>query len=133
MTEVVLGDRNGDHVLIHAGPVPDSYYDVPTEVTVRVRGFAGFSAHTAEPTDFVQLRDALRALSRTLAGTAVFEPGQGWVRIELIGDARGGLAVRGQLREEEVEGLTQVSFAFAIDQSYLPPVIAALDQLLGKA
>ena len=135
--QVVVGTLNGDHIAIrvvgrmHAGA--DDYWDgnwLVTPIDVVVGGFRGtvFAGLRAE-----ELRSFYEALSQvyeSLQGEASLSSIEGWLTLQLGVDLAGHVKASGQVVDQPGIG-NELSFKIeGLDQSDVPAIIAALDEVM---
>ncbi|GAC1657267.1 MAG: hypothetical protein NVS4B3_23650 [Gemmatimonadaceae bacterium] len=130
---LLLGSEGADHLRIevtrrlyaHAIDYWDSNW-VEGRVALRAGGFRAGVAATLRTTDFMEFRQQLETLHRTLGGEAQFNTLEEWLALRLSGDAVGHVAIRGELRDEPGTGNTLAFELRGMDQTHLSPVIASL-------
>ena len=102
-------------------------------VTARCRA-DGANVLTAGPIlrvdELVRWVGQVEALGRGLSGTAVLEPMEPALRVELIAQAAGRMEMRVEISPNPVE--QRHSFSFALDQSFLPPLLADVRRILQR-
>lgn len=121
-------------VLFAEGPVrlaiaplgpPD--YGLPVRIAVTAGCYAGRSEGLlGNPTAF---RDAVAAMHRSLSGAARLETLDDALTLDLAMGARGAVAARLESRWSDGAREVRLAMDFALDQSFLPGLVAALDRL----
>ena len=138
MISVVVGRVAGDHVEIDVGgwehPGTNDFDDgnwLMTRVGIRARGFSGRYAASLRAEEFVDFLDAVRRLSETLDGEAVFTTMEEQLRVAIrrVGSL-GGLEVVGVALDAAGWGNRLVFKLAEFDQSDLPPLVAQLEALV---
>jgi hypothetical protein len=136
-SDVLIGDAGAQHVLIR--PVLRSHpglFDsadgnwIECEVEIAAGAFrATFPAHMRSE-EFQSFLEEAQDLHRTLDGTASFSTVEGQIAFSLTGDGKGNLRVSGEAIDDAGSG-NRLQFKFDIDQTYLPPICASLENLLA--
>jgi hypothetical protein len=78
--------------------------------------------------DFPRFRRQLESLYKTLSGSANFDTIEHQLQIECAGNKRGGIAINGTVKDRIGDG-NELRFRFDIDQTYLPILIAELEDI----
>ena len=73
------------------------------------------------------LREQLQRLYRDQEGEASFTTMENWVEVSFHRDALGHVQVSGELFDSPGRMGNSVRFRIALDQTYLPPIIDALE------
>ncbi|GAC1654429.1 MAG: hypothetical protein NVS4B3_18400 [Gemmatimonadaceae bacterium] len=130
---LIFGSERADHLRIevtrrlYAHSL--DYWDgnwVKARVALRAGGFRAGVAANLRTTDFIEFRQQLETLYRTLRGEAQFTTLEDWLALRLSGDGAGHVAIRGELRDEPGTGNTLAFQLLGMDQTHLSPVIASL-------
>lgn len=134
--EVVLGRAEGDRLSIrvlgrlHADA--DDFWDgnwLVTPVDVIVGGFRGASGAVLRAEELRGFREALAEMHRTVKGEAVLESMEMWLTLRVAVNRSGGVVVTGRLVDQLGSG-NELAFKIdGLDQSDLPPVIEALEEV----
>jgi hypothetical protein len=120
-------------ILGRSHPGATDYWDgnwVRASVEARVGGFTAAFGADLRTDELDRFRSELRVLYETLAGEAVFETLEGCVAFRFVGDGQGHIRVEAELRDEPGVG-NRLRCELELDQTYLPPIMAALDTALG--
>jgi hypothetical protein len=135
-TEVLIGELDGQRILIQPyGRRQSGLFDnwddnwISCDVQVSAGGFRGSFRASFRWEDFQGLLDEIHSLSQTLEGTASFSTLEGQIEFSLTGDGKGHVRVQGVAQDQP--GGNRLHFEFEIDQTYLPPISAALEHLLA--
>lgn len=136
-TEVVIGDENGQHVVIRAvsrnHPDLFDYWDgnwIACEVEIVTGGFQGAFRADLRSEEFRAFLEEAEGLSTTLDGAASFSTMEGQIAFSLAGDGKGLVRVQGEARDAPGSD-NQLHFCFDIDQTYLPQICRSLEVLLA--
>ena len=129
---IVFGSEVGEHVAIDVTrrefPESTDYWDgnwLVSPIDVFVGGFSGHVDAGLRAEELRGFRNSLEQLYETLTGEAVLESMEDWVRLTFVGDGIGHIAVSGYVRDEP--GISnELHFHLAIDQTFLPGIIASL-------
>lgn len=134
--EVLLGHTDGEHISIrvlgrmHAGT--EDYWDgnwLVTPVRVVAGGFRAESGAALRAEELRRFREALEQLHGSLQGEAVLESMEEWLTVRLNVDRAGHVAVSGKVRDRLGSG-NELTFKINdLDQSDLPGVIEALNEV----
>jgi hypothetical protein len=89
--------------------------------------FQGSIPGSIRAEELVPFHEQLGQLYQSLCGTAEFSTMEGWFGIKLTGDSRGHVHCGGFIMDRAGDG-NRLNFSFEIDQSYLPPMLAGLEQ-----
>lgn len=134
--EIIIGNST-THVLMRLPPLSHRYPEtqeygdghwVSTEVEVVVGGFRGHFEASFETRDFASFCQHLRRMHETVQGVAKFETIEEQLAITLTANSRGQIQIAGSAKDVVGTG-NVLTFHFAIDQTYLPPIIASLDKV----
>lgn len=101
------------------------------DVDIDVGGFRGRFQASLRVDEFERFLAEVRDLQGDLEGTARFEAMEDWLEIVLRGDGLGHIGVEGMARDEPGRGNT-LTFRLATDQTFLPPLIAELADVLAE-
>jgi hypothetical protein len=128
-------DRNNVTVEVmgYERPAAGEYHDdnwVVVAVSVSAGAFSGNFHATFVTDEFVTFRSQLRELYRTLNGEAAFTTLEEQLRLNLVGNGRGGITLTGEAFDEAGTG-NCLTFEFAIDQTYLVRTLEGLDQIVA--
>jgi hypothetical protein len=114
-------------------PKATDYWDgnwLRSEVRVVAGGFRGAFEADFRAEEFARFLKELEALYASLRGAAVFATLEEQLRLELDGDGRGHIAVRGQARDQAGTG-HQLLFRLQLDQTMLSAVLDDLRRLVA--
>ena len=112
-------------------PTATDYWDgnwLTSEVRLQMGGFSGRFEASLRAEEFVRFLTELKRLRESLHGQAVFATLEEQLRLELEGDGKGHIVVRGHARDEAGTG-HQVKFRLQADQTMLQCVIADLQRV----
>lgn len=120
-------------VINYERPASGDYHDdnwVNVGVYVAVGAFSGRFATSFLTEEFVAFRSQLRELYETLNGEATFTTIEGQLTLNLVGDGRGGITLKGEALDQPGVG-NCLSFEMALDQTYLASALDGLDQVIA--
>lgn len=128
--DVCIGSAASEHVgiIVHSADDPDGYGWLDCEVEVVAGGFSGRFRASLRTADFASFRKQLQRLYRKLEGVASFTTLEEQLALSLTGDGKGHITVEGTAIDFAGTG-NRLLFEFAIDQTYLPRVIAELQRV----
>jgi hypothetical protein len=136
-TELMIGDENGDHVVIRAlsrnhPHLFDSWEAnwIACEVEIVAGCFRGAFRVDLRSDEFRAFLDEVEALSRTLEGTASFSTMERQIALSLAGDGKGHVRVTGEAADT-VAADDRLLFRLDIDQTYLPAICRSLEVILA--
>jgi hypothetical protein len=121
-------------VVSYERPASGEYHDdnwVNVAVSVSAGAFSGSFRATFITDEFVAFRSELRELYKTLKGEATFTTLEGQLRLNLEGNGRGGVTLKGEALDQSGMG-NCLTFEFAIDQTYLLSTLEGLDQIIAE-
>lgn len=132
----MLGRPESDHLSIrvlgrmHAGA--DDFWDgnwLVTPVEFVLGGFNGEVVAALRAEELHSFKDALEAVYASLEGEAVLESMETWLTVRVAIDRLGGLLIAGRIRDRLGSG-NELTFKIdGLDQSDLPAVVEALDEV----
>ena len=138
MPSFALGgeERERVEVQVHGyerAPVGEYFDDnwVSAAVLVEVGAFSGEFTAAFLTADFVKFREELQALYHSLQGKASFLTMEEQLSLELTGNGRGGIALKGFAADAPGTG-NRLEFELSLDQSHLPSVLKGLDEILEQ-
>jgi hypothetical protein len=110
----------------------ESHDDNWVNVAVRVSAgaFSGTFAASFITDEFVAFRSQLRELYKTLKGEATFTTMEGQLALNVVGDGRGGITLKGEALDQPGIG-NCLTFELALDQTYLASTLDGLDQIIA--
>ena len=114
-------------------PDDDDYWDgnwLTANAEVRVDGFRVRLGCNLRAEEFVSFAESLVSLQKSLSGAASFDTMETTLDFEMRIDALGHIPVQGTLRDPG-RGVT-LNFAFELDQSLLPPIIAQVESVIRE-
>lgn len=120
-------------VINYERPASGEYHDdnwVNVGVYVAVGAFSGRFAASFVTDEFVAFRSELRTLYETLKGEATFRTMEGQLTLNLLGDGRGGVTLRGEALDQAGIG-NCLTFEMALEQTYLASTLDGLDQIIA--
>jgi hypothetical protein len=98
-----------------------------TKVDLVTRGFRGRVEENLRAEELAMFREELRTLYQSLTGRAKLHTMESWIELEFISGQTGHIRVDGFLMDEVGIG-NRLNFSFDLDRSYLPDVLASLEQ-----
>jgi hypothetical protein len=129
MASFKLGTDAGDHLMVEINGRPDERDDwVSATISVHAGAFWASIDATLVTCDFPRFRRQLESLYKTLSGSANFDTIEHQLQIECAGNERGGIAINGTVKDRIGDG-NELRFRFDIDQTYLPILIAELEDI----
>jgi hypothetical protein len=127
--KVRIGQPETEHVVIDVQGDPDPRDDygwLNCAISIKAGAWSGvYSAELRTP-DFPSFRKQVERLQRDPAATATFDTLEGQLTLQLVGDRRGHIDVRGTAIDS-VATRNQLVFEFEMDQSYLPELLKELE------
>ncbi|QDV33190.1 WapI family immunity protein [Tautonia plasticadhaerens] len=133
--EFLMGDRRGAHLLLRPAELdrPGESGDdwLVTEVVIAAGGFSGRFRAFLRAEELAGFRSRLATLHDELRGEAVLDCTDGWLRVAVSGDGRGGLVARCEATDDPAID-NRLRFVLLLDQSYLPGMIDGLDAILRR-
>ena len=136
-TELVIGDENGQHVIVRAlsrnHPGLFDYWDgnwVVCELDIVSGGFRGGFRADLRSEEFRAFLEEAEGLNRSLEGAATFSTMEGQIVFSLTGDGTGHVRVHGEVCDAP-GGDNRLHFSFDIDQTYMPQICRSLEVLLA--
>jgi hypothetical protein len=114
-------------------PVGEFFDDnwVRVVVVIAVGGLSGKYAAAFLTSDFVEFREELQTLHRSLQGKASFSTMEEQLSLKLTGNGRGGIELKG-LAADFPGSNNRLEFVLQLDQGHLPKVLAGLDEILNE-
>ncbi len=100
-------------------------------ILVRAGGFSADVTASLRSDDFPPFRDAVAQLDRTLKGSAEFRTIESWLALELEGDGRGHVELRGELVDWPGSE-NRLHFHIELDQTALAPLLRSLDEVIAR-
>lgn len=138
MSSLAFGGEEYERVEVEVhgyerSPVGEFYDDNWVRVSVRVSvgAFKGKFPAAFLTSDFAEFRGQLQKLSHSLEGVASFSTLEGQLSLELTGNGRGGIFLKGVAIDVPGTG-SRLEFDLELDQSYLPAALEGLDEILDK-
>lgn len=115
------------------GPTGDYYDDNWVRVSVRVSvgAFSGSFDATFLAPEFVEFREGLSLLYESLKGVARFSTLEQQLSLELTGDGRGHIALKGLAIDAAGIG-NRLEFVLALNQGHLSSALKGLDEIIGS-
>jgi len=110
------------------------YYDdnwLSTEIQVRVGGFHGSAVAAIFTDELVSFAAQLSPLFETLTGAAEFSTMEGQLSLQLSGDGKGHIELRGEVADQAGIG-NRLHFSLAFDQSQLGASIRELEKVISQ-
>jgi hypothetical protein len=136
-TEVLIGDLEGQHVLLRAvSRVHPGLFDswdanwISCELEIAAGAFRAAFHADLRSEDFQRFLEEVEALGRALEGIATFATVEGQIALTLTGDGRGHVLVQGEALEAPGSH-NRLRFSFEIDQTYLPDISRTLTVVLA--
>jgi hypothetical protein len=129
----LLGHPASEHVRVEfvqrTHPSATDYWDgnwVAVRVRVRVGGFDARAQGDLRADELASFHRDLVRLHASLAGEARFTTMEDWLSLRLVGDGRGHVEVRGQVRDQPGIG-NLLDFGFKLDQTDLQGALSELE------
>jgi len=136
--EFILGQPSTDHVrvTIAGRKYPDctDQWDgnwLNGTISVRAGAWQGSYQADLRADEFPPFLEALSKMYESLSGEAEFTPMEPWLLIRCWAESGGHIHVSGEACDEIGIGNT-LHFKCEIDQTFLPPVIEALKNIVNK-
>lgn len=123
-SEVLIGLLEGDHVSLSNWRHESDGW-VCADAEVRCGPWQGRLRVEFHPGELPRFAEEIERLYNELRGTAVLKPIEPYIELELSGNGRGGIEVKGIARSQ-FEVQSWLSFHFAIEQTFLPRIAAGL-------
>jgi hypothetical protein len=131
--EIVIGSTERERLVLRvlgrSHPGATDYWDgnwVRVHARVTVGMFAGEVSCDLRTEELMDFRAQLARLYESVEGDAAFATMEGWLTLDLHGDHSGHVRVDGELFDRAGRMGNALRFSVQIDQSYLPPILAAL-------
>lgn len=138
LSEFILGKPITDHVRVTINgrtyPASDDYWDGNwLDGTISVRAGAWYGSYSAElrTDEFPPFLEALSKMYESLSGEAEFCPMEPWLVVRCRAGSGGHIQISGEACDNLGSGNT-LHFNCEIDQTFLPPVIEALKDIVAK-
>ncbi|WP_052583711.1 WapI family immunity protein [Saccharomonospora iraqiensis] len=136
-SSVLLGSEGGEHIglILRAPSHPDAsdFRDggwVSASISVRAGCFTGTLGASLRIEELADFRDELRAVHDTLQGTAQLDSLEDWISLTIRCTRTGTLTVTGEATDA-LENRLRFEL-HGLDQSHLPPAMAALEDGLRE-
>lgn len=123
-----IGQPETEHVVIDVQGEPDPQDDygwLNCEISVKAGAWSGVYSADLRTPDFPSFREQIERLQCDPTAIAAFDTLEGQLELQLVGDRRGHIGVRGTARDSFTVR-NQLAFEFEIDQSYLPELLKEL-------
>lgn len=127
MYELSLRKSDSAYVTMIVERVIRNTQNAYASVEVRSGSFSASWGDDFSYWDLQAFETSLANLYDGLTGPAELSSDGGWITLNLSGDGKGHIKVRGELSDHIDHQLT---FAFMVDQSYLPPLMENLRRIL---
>ena len=127
-------ERIAIDVVGYERPTSGDYDDdnwVVTQIEVRIGGFKGKARAALRTTELVEFGSQLRTLHETLSGTAEFTTLEGQLHLQLEGDGKGHINLKGEVMDQAGVG-NRLHFSLEFDQSRLADSVRDLDAVISK-
>jgi hypothetical protein len=136
-TEVLIGDRSAQHVLIRplSRGNPGLFDDrdgnwIECEVEVVAGGFRGAFTADMRSEEFHAFMDQVSELDRTIDGAATFTTMEGQLAIALTGERSGQIRIAGEALDLAGSD-NRLVFSFTAEAACLPAISRSLESLLA--
>ena len=136
MADICIGSRSGEHVAIevrsYEHPEANDRDDgnwLVSRVSVRAGAWSGIGTASLRAEDFVDFLRQIRILLQNPTAQAIFTTMEGQLEFRLSGDRLGHVTVEGEALDQPGVG-NRLCFRFEVDQSYLPALISALEEII---
>ncbi|MES1184622.1 MAG: hypothetical protein ABUL60_12485 [Myxococcales bacterium] len=126
------GEQLSIHVTRRESPEASDYWDgnwVCATIRIRAGAFRGEYEALLRANELASFRDQLGMLHDAINGSATFETMEHWLRVDIQGDGRGHFLAKCEARDQPGIGNT-LRFELTFDQTELPPVLTALDEVV---
>jgi hypothetical protein len=124
--KVLIGTEGSDHVSITLRGRRSFEGWSGAEVEIQCDSWIGHARACFMKGELARFAKDIRRLHSSLSGTAVLQPLEPNIVLELTGDGKGRITVEGEAQNNFASG-TKLIFRFKIDQTFLRPIAAALD------
>ena len=124
-SEIIIGNRDGEHISIQAASTRNVEGWFGAEVHVHCGGWRGKIDAEFYQDELTRFAEEIRALYRNLTGVARLGPTEPYITLKLEGDGKGHIVVDG-VAQRTLGELTHLVFQIKIDQTYLPHIADAL-------
>ncbi|HEV2209805.1 MAG TPA: hypothetical protein VG167_13585 [Verrucomicrobiae bacterium] len=101
------------------------------EIRIRVGGFCGKAQASIITSELTKFASELGPLFETLAGTAEFTTMEGQLKLQLIGDGKGHIELRGEVADQAGIG-NRLHFGLQFDQSQLGRSMSELQRVTSQ-
>jgi hypothetical protein len=101
------------------------------EISLAVGGFRASFASSFLTEELVAFRDQMTALYQTLRGEARFVSLENQLFLQLVGNGRGGVSLKGEARDRAGIG-NRLEFELALDQTQLATTMGELDAVIKR-
>ena len=95
------------------------------------RSFKGKARAALRTTELIEFGSQLRPLHETLSGTAEFTTLEGQLHLQLEGDGKGHINLKGEVMDQAGVG-NRLHFSLEFDQSRLADSVRDLDAVISK-
>jgi hypothetical protein len=109
----------------------DDYDWMTVAIRVQAGGFQGDISAAILSDDLVRFASQLRPLYQTLSGTAEFSTMEDQLRLRLVGDGNGHIALQGEVADRPGDG-NRFYFHLEFDQSQLGASIRELEKITSQ-
>ena len=111
-------------------PVGEYYDDnwLTVEISVHAGGFHGKAWAAVITSELIKFASELSPLFETLGGSAKFETMEEQLSLQLVGDGKGHIELRGEVADRAGDG-NRLSFTLQFDQSQLGISIRQLEKV----
>jgi hypothetical protein len=120
---IVIGKTGSEHVSIIVTDRPDSEGWMTATLEVSAGAWGGACGAWFHQGELRQFASEIEKLYDSLTGTAVLDPLEPYLELNLTGDGKGHVLVSGQAQDHPGAIL---KFRFELDQTELPAIVAAL-------
>ena len=134
--EILFGNQDTECLMVEilgrSYPNYTDYWDgnwLNARVVLSVGGFKGQIGNNLRAEEFLSFRDEIAKLNSTLSGKATFSTMEQWISINITGDGKGHVILKGQVRDQAGTGNT-LNFTIELDQTFLPGILRSLDKAL---
>lgn len=124
---VLFGFEDGERVRLNLRLPADDEGWIRTEVEVRNSSFYGAFETSFRDDELIAFTSELREVYESLTGEARLHAIEGCLSLDVIAAKHGTMDLKGCATDDPWSG-RQLRFAFAIDQSFLPMTLRALDE-----
>lgn len=125
---VFIGSGGGDHLSLTPVAEGTNARWFRAQIRIVCDGMSGTTDAYLQPGELAKFAEEVRKLHRNLVGPAKLSPLEPNIVVEMIGDGRGHIRVKGSA-QNDFSRKTSLNFEFTIDQTYLSEIAETLEKL----